>query len=69
MAFKTSEIADSDILKHDTSFAVCLLLVANGTLFVRKKLECRVRISEFSKVSVRVKSVVAAAYWLLVIRM
>ena len=31
----------TDIIKHDTPFAVCLFPVVNGTLFVQKKLGLR----------------------------
>ena len=41
-----------DIFKREMQFAVCTFSVANGKLFVHRKLRFRVRVS---RVSVRVK--------------
>jgi len=47
------DIKTTNILKHDTSFAACLFLVANGAWFVQKKLGFRIMISSVSKVIAR----------------
>jgi len=48
-AFKSCEI--TDILKHDTIFAVCLFPAANGAMFEQKKLG----FGKVSRANVRVK--------------